>query len=158
MSIPKLTSFNQSDPLPLVNPAISLINIFLEDRAPRAIGIRLPRGQGSTTICHQAAQFSKAFIVVQNENFVQSFKEEHKKLFEDLRDNNPQHVYSIFGLKSTRQMSLFDPDLDTLQKISASLRSTDVIFFDAFAFYSANSIIKSLTDSCHQTHKFVTLW
>lgn len=156
----------QNPSYPLVAPAISLINAYLEQKipelggneargAPSSLQLRLPRGAGSTFICHQAAEFASAFIVLQNQLHVEDFLHGHELIF-NYKCRLP--VFSVYELKSARSTCLLDPNLTRLAQISKKLRSSRSIFFDAFASYSDNNVIKSLYSSCQDTHKFVMLW
>lgn len=154
---------------PLVAPAISLINAYLEQgipesevkgddwssQLPRTLQLRLPRRAGSTFICHQAVEFTSAFIVLQNDHHVKHFRHKHEIMF---KRKSQLPIFSVYELKNVRSTCLLDPNLTRLAQISKNLRSSRGIFFDAFASYSDNNVIKSLFFSCQDTHKFVMLW
>ena len=154
---------------PLVAPAISLINAFLEQEIPKldtdehelvirshcTLQLRLPRGAGSTFICHQAAEFASAFIILQNDPHVADFRREHEIIF---NGKCQLPIFSVYKLKNVRSICLLDPNLTRLAQVSENLRSSRSIFFDTFASYSDNNVIKSLFLSCQDTHKFIMLW
>ena len=130
---------------PLVAPAVSLINAYLEQDIPEpepepntpklalwsriwshwTLQLRLPHESGSTFICHQAAQFASAFIVLQNDPYVKHFRHEHEIMFTS-KCQIP--VFSVYELKNARSICLLDPDLARLSHISKSLSSSSLSF------------------------------
>ena len=152
---------------PLVAPAISLINAYLEQEISfqeppvyqispyQTLQLRLPRESGSTFICHQAVEFASAFVVFARDDHIEDFQHEHDIMFNKKR---PLPIVSTYELKDIRSTSWLNPDLAAINKISDNLRSSSSIFFDVFASYSNNSMVKSLINSCYKTHKFVMLW
>ncbi len=152
----------QNSSYPLVAPSVALINAFLElpDKdpyyagflPPSSIQLRLPRGQGSTFICHQAAEFISAFVILPSVEFANSFRDEHQKIFSKQCESP---VFSIDELKNTRSISLLNPELEKLSQISKCLCSSKYIFMDVFVAYSQNNILKLLFSSCYKTHKFI---
>jgi len=109
-----------------------------EIRQSECIEFRLPRGKGSTTLCHYLAYKWKCPIIVRNFDARSEFFDLHRSMFggEEPVVYTPSHLVEFCSFKN----HLSD---DSKAFYAAALQSK-VIIFDVFRAYCDNSIIKKL--------------